>query len=104
LQKRKVLSLECKTEGVMDDESSTSMEQVEEVPLKEFGENQASRGILDDADYILRISAGELLMLLLVNKVLNTKTAHIMHFSADNALNIVCRLSSARTRWRSVGL
>jgi len=41
LQKRKVLSLECKTEGVMDDESSTSMEQVEEVPLKEFGEPES---------------------------------------------------------------
>ena len=38
MQKRKVLSLECKSEGVMDDESSTSMEQVEEVPLKEFRE------------------------------------------------------------------
>ena len=60
MQKRKVLSLDCKTEEVMDDESSTSMEQVEEVPLKEFGEpeSEASRGILDDADYILRISAG----------------------------------------------
>jgi len=41
LQKRKVLSLECKTEGVMGDESSTSMEQVEEVPLKQFGEPES---------------------------------------------------------------
>jgi len=41
LQKRKVLSLECKTEGVMDDESTTSIEQVEEVPLKEFGEPES---------------------------------------------------------------
>ena len=37
MQKRKVLNLECKTEGVMDDESSKLMEQVEEVPLTDFG-------------------------------------------------------------------
>ena len=37
MQKRKVLSLECKIEGVMDDESSKLMEQVEEVPLTDFG-------------------------------------------------------------------
>jgi len=44
----------------MDDESSKSMEQVVEVPLKEFGEpeSEASGGIFDDADYIVRISAG----------------------------------------------
>jgi len=35
LQKRKVLSLKLKSEGVMDDESGESMELVEEVPLKE---------------------------------------------------------------------
>jgi len=35
LQKRKVLSLELKSEGVMDDESGESMELVEEMPLKE---------------------------------------------------------------------
>ena len=33
LQKRKVLSLEWKSEGVMDDESGESMEPMEEVPL-----------------------------------------------------------------------
>jgi len=33
LQKRKVLSLEWKSEGVMDDESGELMELVEEVPL-----------------------------------------------------------------------
>jgi len=33
LQKRKVLSLEWKSEGVMDDESGESMELMEEVPL-----------------------------------------------------------------------
>ena len=33
LQKRKVLSLERKSEGVMDDESGESMESMEEVPL-----------------------------------------------------------------------
>ena len=33
LQERKVLSLEWKSEGVMDDESGESMEPMEEVPL-----------------------------------------------------------------------
>jgi len=33
LQKRKVLSLECKSKGVMDDESGESMELMEEMPL-----------------------------------------------------------------------
>jgi len=33
LQKRKVLSLEWKSEGVMDDESGESMEPTEEMPL-----------------------------------------------------------------------
>ena len=37
MQKRKVLSLEWKSEGVMDDESGELMELVEEeVPLKEL--------------------------------------------------------------------
>ena len=36
LQKRKVLSLEWKSEGVMDDESGELMEPMEEVPLKEL--------------------------------------------------------------------
>jgi len=35
LQKRKVLSVEWKSEGVMDDESGELMELVEEVPVKE---------------------------------------------------------------------
>jgi len=35
LQKRKVLSLEWKSEGVMDDESGESMEPMEEVPLND---------------------------------------------------------------------
>ena len=34
MQKRKVLSLEWKSEGVMDDKSGEFMELVEEVPLK----------------------------------------------------------------------
>ena len=34
LQKRKVLSLEWKSEGVMDDESGESMEPMEEVSLR----------------------------------------------------------------------
>jgi len=38
LQKRKVLSLEWKSEGVMDDESGESMELMEEVPLKGLGD------------------------------------------------------------------
>jgi len=40
LQKWKVLSLEWKSEGVMDDESGESMELVEEMPVKELmGQN-----------------------------------------------------------------
>ena len=38
LQKRKVLSLEWKSEGVRDDESGELMELMEEVPLKELGD------------------------------------------------------------------
>jgi len=38
LQIRKVLSLELKSEGVMDNESGESMEPMEEMPLKELGE------------------------------------------------------------------
>ena len=38
LQKRKVLSLEWKSEGVMGDESGESMEPMEEVPLIQLGE------------------------------------------------------------------
>ena len=37
LQKRKVLSLEGKRDGVMDDESGESMEPMEEVPLIQLG-------------------------------------------------------------------
>jgi len=37
LQKRKILSLEWKNEGVMDDESGELMELMEEVPLKKTG-------------------------------------------------------------------
>ena len=43
MQKRKVLSLEWKNEGVMDDESGESMELVEEVPLKELGDAKVER-------------------------------------------------------------
>ena len=38
MQKRKVLSQEWKSEGVMDDESGELMELMEEVPLKELGD------------------------------------------------------------------
>ena len=40
LQKRKVLSLEWKSERVMDDESGESMEPMEEVPLIQLMPNQ----------------------------------------------------------------
>ena len=43
MQKRKVLSLEWKSEGVMDDESGESMEMMEEMPLKEMGEAESER-------------------------------------------------------------
>ena len=43
LQKRKVLSREWKSEGVMDDESGKSMELMEEMPLKELGEAELER-------------------------------------------------------------
>jgi len=43
LQKRKVFSLEWKSEGVMDDESGESMEVMEEMPLKELGEAELDR-------------------------------------------------------------
>ena len=36
LRKRKVLSREWKSEGVMDDESGESMELMEEMPLKNW--------------------------------------------------------------------
>jgi len=37
------LSLEWKSEGVMDDESGESMKRVEEMPLKEMGEAELER-------------------------------------------------------------
>jgi len=40
LQKKKVLSLEWKSEGVIDGESGESMELMEEVPLKELGKSE----------------------------------------------------------------
>ena len=43
MQKRKVLSLEWKSEGVIDDESGESMELMEEMPLKELGEAELER-------------------------------------------------------------
>ena len=43
MQKRKVLSLEWKSEGVMDDESGELMELMEEVPLKELGDATLER-------------------------------------------------------------
>ena len=43
MQKRKVLSLEWKSEGVMDDESGELMEPMEEVPLKELTDAKVER-------------------------------------------------------------
>ena len=43
LQKMKVLSLQWKSEGVMDDESGESKELMEEMPLKELGEAELER-------------------------------------------------------------
>jgi len=43
LQKRKVLSLEWKSEEVMDDDSGELMELVEEVPLKELTDAKVER-------------------------------------------------------------
>ena len=43
LQKRKVLSLEWKSEGVTDDESGESMELMEEMPLKVLGKAELER-------------------------------------------------------------
>ena len=43
MQKRKVLSLEWKSEGAMDDDSGESMELTEEVPLKELGDAELER-------------------------------------------------------------
>ena len=43
MQRRKVLSLEWKSEGVIDDESGESMELMEEMPLKELSEAELER-------------------------------------------------------------
>ena len=43
-QKRKVSSLEWKSEGAMDDKSGESMEPMEEVPLEELGESELESG------------------------------------------------------------
>jgi len=47
LRKRKVLSLESKSEGVIVDESIESMELMEEVPFKELGEAELERLVQD---------------------------------------------------------
>jgi len=41
--RKKVLSLEWKSKGVMGDESGESMEQMDEVPLKELGDAELER-------------------------------------------------------------
>ena len=42
-RKRKVLSLEWKSEGVMDDESGELIERIKEVPLKELVDAKLER-------------------------------------------------------------
>ena len=92
----------------MDDESGESMEQTEEVPLKELRETEsgASRGILDDSDCVFRISGGKLRMLLVNRQIVFVnvplKLLSQKHFSAQNALNVDWRPGSARTRWGSL--
>jgi len=56
LQKRKVLSLEWKSEGVMDDESGGSMEPMEEVPLIQLGEAELERLVV--LSYLVDIRRG----------------------------------------------
>ena len=46
LQNRKVLSLEWKSEGVMDDDSGESMEPMEEVPLIQLGEAETTGWVM----------------------------------------------------------
>ena len=61
LRKSKVLSLEWKSEGVMDDESSALMELMEEVPLKELGDAELERlvrGWRREARWLWRSSPG----------------------------------------------
>ena len=43
MQKRKVLSVEWKSEGVMDDESGELVELMEEMPLSELGDAKLKR-------------------------------------------------------------
>ena len=58
LQKRKVLSLEWKSKGVMDDASGESMELMEEVPLKELGLGWVANGVqVMPATYFFMIAA-----------------------------------------------
>jgi len=47
LQKKKVLSLEWKSGGVMYDESGELMELMEEVPFKELGDAKLERLVRD---------------------------------------------------------
>jgi len=46
LQERKVLSLEWKSEGIMDNESGDSIEPMEEVPLIQLGEAELKTLVL----------------------------------------------------------
>jgi len=43
LEKRRLLCLEWKSEGVTDDKSGESVELMEEMPLKELGEAELKR-------------------------------------------------------------
>ena len=46
MQERKVLSLEWKSEGIMDNESGDSIEPMEEVPLVQLGEAELKTLVL----------------------------------------------------------
>jgi len=59
LQKRKVLSLEWKSEGVMDNEGGELMELMEEVPLKELGDAKVEVFIKYEAKVSNRVSVGD---------------------------------------------
>ena len=63
MQKRKVLSLEWKSEGVMDDESGESMELMEEMPLKELGEAELERlaGLTEEGRELIPETRGSIL-------------------------------------------
>ena len=59
----KVLSLEWKSKGVMDDESGESMELMEEVPLKQLGdaEMEISAWLMEGSRELIPETSGSIL-------------------------------------------